>query len=50
MTLREKHMEMLTANAAEISAMETNIYENGVMLEQVMMENSRLHVVKAHSS
>ncbi|XP_005158711.1 coiled-coil domain-containing protein 175 isoform X1 [Danio rerio] len=44
MTLREKHMEMLTANAAEINAVETNIYENGVMLERVMMENSRLHV------
>ncbi|XP_042597838.1 myosin-11 [Cyprinus carpio] len=44
MTLRAKHMEMLTANAAVISEVEKNIYENKVMLEQVTMENSRLHV------
>ncbi|XP_067311946.1 coiled-coil domain-containing protein 175 isoform X2 [Pseudorasbora parva] len=44
MTLRAKHMEMLTANAAGISAVEKSIYENRVMLEQVGMENSRLHV------
>ncbi|XP_051579060.1 repetitive organellar protein [Myxocyprinus asiaticus] len=43
-TLRAKHMEMLTVHAAEISAIEKNIYENGVMLEQVNMENSRLHL------
>lgn len=39
-------MEMLTANAADISAVEKSIYENRVMLEQVTMENSRLHMVK----
>ncbi|XP_050990090.1 interaptin [Labeo rohita] len=44
MTLRAKHMEMLTANTAVISAVEKSIYENKVMLEQVTMENSRLHV------
>ncbi|XP_073683284.1 coiled-coil domain-containing protein 175 [Garra rufa] len=44
MTLRTRHMEMLTANAAVISAVEKSIYENRVMLEQVTMENSRLHV------
>ncbi|KAG1924560.1 uncharacterized protein LOC120464924 [Pimephales promelas] len=44
MTLRAKHMETLTSNAAEISAVEKSIYENRVMLEQVQMENSRLHM------
>ncbi|KAK9959585.1 hypothetical protein ABG768_009699 [Culter alburnus] len=44
MTSRAKHMEMLTANAADISAVEKSIYENRVMLEQVTMENSRLHM------
>lgn len=39
-------METLTSNAAEISAVEKSIYENRVMLEQVQMENSRLHMVK----
>lgn len=43
-------MEMLTANAAVISEVEKNIYENKVMLEQVTMENSRLHVVKTHTN
>ncbi|KAL0169854.1 hypothetical protein M9458_034450, partial [Cirrhinus mrigala] len=50
MTVRAKHMEMLTANAAVISAVEKSIYENKVMLEQVTMENSRLHVVKTQSN
>ncbi|XP_048046605.1 golgin subfamily A member 6-like protein 22 [Megalobrama amblycephala] len=44
MTSRAKHMEMLTANATDISAVEKSIYENRVMLEQVTMENSRLHM------
>lgn len=43
-------MEMLTANAAVISEVEKSIYENKVMLEQVTMENSRLHVVKTHTN
>lgn len=43
-------MEMLTANAAVISEVEKSIYENKVMLEQVTMENSRLHVVKSHTN
>ncbi|XP_029568966.1 coiled-coil domain-containing protein 175 [Salmo trutta] len=42
--LREKHMELLTSHAADIIAMEKSIYDNGMMLEQVNMENSRLHV------
>ncbi|KAK7142644.1 hypothetical protein R3I94_012104 [Phoxinus phoxinus] len=44
MTLRANHMDTLTSNAAEISAVEKSIYENRVMLEQVQMENSRLHM------
>lgn len=44
-TSRAKHMEMLTVHAAEISSVEKSIYENTVLLEQVNMENSRLHVV-----
>lgn len=43
-------MGMLTANAADISAVEKSIYENRVMLEQVTMENSRLLVVKTHTN
>ncbi|XP_029531630.2 interaptin [Oncorhynchus nerka] len=42
--LREKHMELLTSHTADIIAMEKSIYDNGMMLEQVNMENSRLHV------
>ncbi|XP_014066670.1 interaptin [Salmo salar] len=42
--LREKHMELLTSHAADIIATEKSIYDNGMMLEQVNMENSRLHV------
>ncbi|XP_055028836.2 coiled-coil domain-containing protein 175 [Misgurnus anguillicaudatus] len=43
-TSRAKHMEMLTAHAAEMATVEKSIYESWVMLEQVNMENSRLHV------
>ncbi|XP_052001196.1 myosin-11 [Xyrauchen texanus] len=43
-TMRAKHIEMLSFHTAEICAIEKNIYENGVMLEQVNMENSRLHL------
>ncbi|XP_010903308.3 coiled-coil domain-containing protein 175 [Esox lucius] len=43
-SLREKHMELLRSHASDISTTEKNIYENGLMLEQVNMENSRLHV------
>ncbi|XP_046907358.1 coiled-coil domain-containing protein 18 [Hypomesus transpacificus] len=42
--LREKHMGTLKTHAAEISTTENSIYENGVKLEQVNMENSRLHL------
>ncbi|CAB1335410.1 unnamed protein product [Coregonus sp. 'balchen'] len=42
--LREKHMELLTSHAADIIATEKSIYDNGMMLQQVNMENSRLHV------
>ncbi|KAM9568104.1 coiled-coil domain-containing protein 175 [Salvelinus alpinus] len=42
--LREKHMELLTSHAADIIATEKSIYDKGMMLEQVNMENSRLHV------
>ena len=44
--LREKHMGTLKTHAAEISTTENSIYENGVKLEQVNMENSRLHLVR----
>ncbi|KAI7804642.1 putative myosin-2 heavy chain, partial [Triplophysa rosa] len=43
-TSRAKLMEMLTVHGAEISTVEKIIYENTVLLEQVNMENSRLHV------
>ncbi|TRY94101.1 hypothetical protein DNTS_027328 [Danionella cerebrum] len=43
-TLRGRHMEMLRTYTAEISSVEKRIYENQVLLEQVTMENSRLHV------
>ncbi|KAL6477313.1 hypothetical protein MHYP_G00131480 [Metynnis hypsauchen] len=42
--LRAEHMERLINQAAEIGATEKSIYENGLMLEQVSMENSRLHL------
>lgn len=44
--MREKHMELLTSHTANIIATEKSIYDNGMMLEQVNMENSRLHVVR----
>ncbi|KAJ7991092.1 hypothetical protein DPEC_G00293660 [Dallia pectoralis] len=43
-SLQEKHMELRRSHASDISTTERNVYENGVMLEQVSMENSRLHV------
>ena len=48
--LRAKHMGTLRSHAAEISATENSIYENGVKLEQVNMENSRMHLVRRQSS
>ncbi|KAL7862514.1 hypothetical protein SRHO_G00139550, partial [Serrasalmus rhombeus] len=42
--LRAEHMEELINQAAEIGATEKSIYENGLMLERVSMENSRLHL------
>ncbi|XP_066532055.1 coiled-coil domain-containing protein 175 isoform X2 [Hoplias malabaricus] len=42
--LRAERMEMLVNQAAEISSTEKHIYESGLMLEQVDMENSRLHL------
>ncbi|XP_053489429.1 centromere-associated protein E isoform X2 [Ictalurus furcatus] len=44
-TLRENHMELLRSHAQQISATERSVYENGLMLEQANMENSRLHLV-----
>ncbi|KAB5562650.1 hypothetical protein PHYPO_G00020360 [Pangasianodon hypophthalmus] len=43
-TLRENHMELLRSHAEQISATERSIYENGLMLEQVNVENSRLRL------
>ncbi|XP_056624515.1 early endosome antigen 1 [Triplophysa dalaica] len=43
-TSRAKHMEMLTVHGAEIRTVEKCVYENTVLLEQVNMENSRLHM------
>ncbi|CAJ1064678.1 coiled-coil domain-containing protein 175 [Xyrichtys novacula] len=42
--LRANHMDLLDKQASELLAVETDIYNNGVMLEQVRMENSRLHL------
>ncbi|KAI4895592.1 hypothetical protein NFI96_013123 [Prochilodus magdalenae] len=42
--LRAQHMEKLVSQATEISTTEKSIYENGLMLERVSMENSRLHL------
>lgn len=44
-TLRGNHMELLRSHAQQISATERSVYENGLMLEQANMENSRLHLV-----
>lgn len=43
--LRRQHLEMLKSQADQIRETERAVYENGVMLEQVSCENSRLHVV-----
>ncbi|KAK3563374.1 hypothetical protein QTP86_023320, partial [Hemibagrus guttatus] len=43
-TLREKHMELVRSHAEQIRTAERSVYENGLMLEQVKMENSRLHL------
>lgn len=44
-TLRETHMELLRSDAEQISAVERSVCENGLILERVRMENSRLHLV-----
>ncbi|KAK2842991.1 hypothetical protein Q7C36_011206 [Tachysurus vachellii] len=43
-TLRENHMELMRSDAEQIRATERNIYEIGLMLEKVKMENCRLHL------
>ncbi|XP_058254204.1 myosin-11 isoform X1 [Hemibagrus wyckioides] len=43
-TLREEHMELVRSHAEQIDTTERSVYENGLMLEQVKMENSRLHL------
>ncbi|XP_027012879.2 myosin-7 isoform X2 [Tachysurus fulvidraco] len=43
-TLRENHMELSGSDAEQIRATERSIYEIGLMLEKVKMENSRLHL------
>ncbi|XP_046712304.1 myosin-J heavy chain isoform X2 [Silurus meridionalis] len=43
-TLRENHMELLRSYSEQISTTEKSIYKNGQMLENVNVENSRLHV------
>ncbi|XP_076843922.1 coiled-coil domain-containing protein 175 [Brachyhypopomus gauderio] len=42
--LRAKHMQTLANQAARIITVEKTIYADGLMLEQVTMENSRLHL------
>uniref|UniRef100_A0A8C2WGL7 Uncharacterized protein n=1 Tax=Cyclopterus lumpus TaxID=8103 RepID=A0A8C2WGL7_CYCLU len=42
--LRESYMDVLDEQASELRAVEMSIYDNGVKLEQVSMENSRLHL------
>lgn len=42
--LRASHMDMLNKQASELRAVEISIYDNSVKLEQVSMENSRLHL------
>ncbi|XP_072545070.1 coiled-coil domain-containing protein 175 isoform X2 [Salminus brasiliensis] len=43
-TLRAQHMQMLINQAGKISTAEKIVYKNGLILEQVSMENSRLHL------
>ncbi|KAG9268955.1 golgin subfamily A member 6-like protein 22 [Astyanax mexicanus] len=43
-TLRAQHMQMLNNQSDKISSTEKLIYRNGLILEQVSMENSRLHL------
>uniref|UniRef100_W5LJF7 Coiled-coil domain containing 175 n=1 Tax=Astyanax mexicanus TaxID=7994 RepID=W5LJF7_ASTMX len=45
-TLRAQHMQMLNNQSDKISSTEKLIYRNGLILEQVSMENSRLHLVR----
>lgn len=42
--LRSSHMHVLNKQASELRAVEMSIYDNSVKLEQVSMENSRLHL------
>ncbi|KAF3687208.1 Coiled-coil domain-containing protein 175 [Channa argus] len=42
--LRSSFMDMLDKQASELKAVEISIYDNKVELEQVNMENSRLHL------
>ncbi|XP_018556551.1 LOW QUALITY PROTEIN: cingulin-like protein 1 [Lates calcarifer] len=42
--MRASYVDMLDKQAAELRAVEMSIYDNSVKLEQVQMENSRLHL------
>lgn len=42
--LRSNHTQVLDRQASELRAVEMSIYNNSVKLEQVSMENSRLHL------
>lgn len=42
--MRASYVDMLDKQAAELRAVEMSIYDNSVKLEQVSMENSRLHL------
>ncbi|XP_071373638.1 coiled-coil domain-containing protein 175 [Centroberyx affinis] len=42
--MRARYLDLLGNQAAELRAIETSIYDTGVRLEQVNMENSRLHL------
>ncbi|KAK7929697.1 hypothetical protein WMY93_006092 [Mugilogobius chulae] len=43
-TIRAEHMDRLRKQAAEMKSVEMRIYDSSVKLEQVQMENSRLHL------
>ncbi|XP_039660443.1 coiled-coil domain-containing protein 175 [Perca fluviatilis] len=42
--MRRSYMDVLRQQASELRAVEMSIYDNSVKLEQVRMENSRLHL------
>ncbi|XP_019968365.2 coiled-coil domain-containing protein 175 [Paralichthys olivaceus] len=45
---RAHHMDVLSRQASELRAVELSIYDTSVILEQVRVENSRLHLCIRH--